>query len=147
MRWRPAALLVGCAGIVLGCVAVRAQDMPGNSPSVVGVPDDGKQIYENICQACHMADAMGGGGAGAAIPALADNPNLADKTFPIQILLKGQGGMPWFSDMLTPVQMAAVLTYIRSHFNTYTEPVTEADVKAVAKGTAVPTPDCDICGE
>jgi mono/diheme cytochrome c family protein len=53
---------------------------------------EGKQVYEEICQACHMADAKGGGGAGAVIPALAGNAKLADKDYPITLLLKGRGG-------------------------------------------------------
>jgi mono/diheme cytochrome c family protein len=92
-----------------------------------------------------MADAKGGGGAGAAIPALAGNPKLADKDYPITLLLKGRGGMPWFTDMLTPQQMAAVATYIRSHFNNYPDPVTVEDVKRVGAGTPGPVQDCTTC--
>jgi len=112
----------------------KAQDQSGGGPSKVEIPADGKKVYEQICQACHMADAKGGGGAGA-IPALANNPRLADPQYPITMLLKGRGGMPWFSDMLTPAQMAAVITYVRSHFNNYTDPVTEADVRKLATKT------------
>ena len=122
-------------------VASSAQDVPGGGPSAVAVADEGRAVYEQICQACHMADAKGGGGAGATIPALAGNPNLADPAYPISILLKGRGGMPWFTDMLTPAQMAAVITYVRSHFNDYPDPVTEADVQRLATG-AGPSPDC-----
>jgi mono/diheme cytochrome c family protein len=139
--WRYAA--PGAALAVLGmAVAVKAQDAPGGGPSNVQVSDEGKLVYEQICQACHMADAKGGGGAGAAIPALANNPNLAKPEFMIEILQKGRGGMPWFTDMLTPAQMAAVITYVRSHFNNYPDPVTEADVKRFAAGGGQ-KPDCN----
>jgi len=123
-------------------VAGSAQDVPGSGPTAVAVSGEGKAVYEQICQACHMADARGGGGAGAAIPALAGNPNLADPAYPIGILLKGRGGMPWFTDMLTPAQMAAVITYVRSHFNDYPDPVTEADVRRLVSGSG-PSPDCN----
>ncbi len=123
-------------------VAGSAQDVPGSGPTAVAVSEEGRAVYEQICQACHMADAKGGGGAGATIPALADNPNLADPAYPIGILLKGRGGMPWFTDMLTPAQMAAVITYVRGHFNKYPNPVTEADVQRLASGTG-PKPDCN----
>lgn len=118
---------------LLLCAAVtsKAQDQAGGGPSKVQTPAEGKLVYEQICQACHMADAKGGGGAGS-VPALANNPRLADPKYPITMLLKGRGGMPWFTDMLSPAQMAAVITYVRSHFNNYTAPVTEADVKQLA---------------
>ena len=84
-----------------------------------------------------MADARGGGGAGTGVPALADNPRLADKAFGIEVVVKGRGGMPWFTDMLTSRQIAAVLTHVRSEFNAYPEPVTEAEVaQVVAKAGA-----------
>lgn len=126
-------LASAAAGAVLVAgAAVKAQDAPGGGPREAQISGEGQQIYEQICQACHMADAKGGGGAGAEIPALAANKNLADPKFGINILLKGRGGMPWFSDMLSPAQMAAVLTYVRGHFNDYKDPITEADVKAMA---------------
>lgn len=128
-----------------GAISTRAQDAPGGGPSSVEAGSEGKEIYETICQACHMADAKGGGGAGAVIPALADNKNLADKDFFVGILLKGRGGMPWFNDMLSQKQIAAVATYVRSHFNTYPEVITEADVKRVAAGATASPRDCATC--
>lgn len=116
---------------VLPAPASRAQDAAGGS-SEVEVSAEGRQIYEETCQACHMADARGGGGAGAGIPALAHNPNLADKTFAIGILVKGRGGMPWFTDILTSQQIAAVLTHVRSNFNDYADPVTAEEVELIA---------------
>jgi mono/diheme cytochrome c family protein len=134
-------LALGAAGLLAGATfAARAQDAPGGVTSVQ-VSDEGKQVYEQICQACHMADAKGGGSAGAMIPALANNPHLKDPNYPIVILLKGRGGMPWFTDMLTPAQMAAVITYVRSHFNNYPDPVTEAQVKKLAADPP-PVPEC-----
>lgn len=131
MRLLPIRLLSVLAVLTCATIAV-AQDQPGGGPSKVEIPKKGKQVYEQICQACHMADAKGGDAAGAKIPALAGNANLADPNFMINILLKGQGGMPWFTDILTPAQMAAVITYVRSHFNSYGDAVTEEQVKALA---------------
>lgn len=138
-RFIPAAVaLIGC-GLV--GANTRAQDVPGGITSV-HVSAAGKQVYEEICQACHMPDARGGSGAGAVIPALADNPRLADKAYPAMVVVKGRGGMPWFTDMLTDDQLAAVLTYVRSHFNAYADPVTAADIRA-AKTSPAPVPDCN----
>lgn len=125
-----AAIALGAAGMV-GGTPLAAQDSAGGTSSVT-VSAEGKQVFEEICQACHMADARGGGAA-AAVPALADNPKLADKDYPITMLLKGRGGMPYFTDILTPEQMAAVITYVRGHFNHYTDGVTAQDVTRVAK--------------
>lgn len=134
---------VAIASIALvAAVAGRAQDAAGGGPSTVKVSQEGQQVYEQICQACHMADAKGAGGAGARIPALAGNPRLKDKDYPIVILLKGRGGMPWFTDMLSHDQMAAVLTYVRGHFNDYHDPVTVADIDRVDTASP-PVPDCN----
>jgi mono/diheme cytochrome c family protein len=78
-----AVAVIGTAGFT-----AQAQDAPGGTTSVQ-VSAEGRQVYEQICQACHMADAKGSapGGAGAKIPALAGNPRLADKNYPIVILL------------------------------------------------------------
>ena len=125
-----------CAALLMSLPpAPRAQDSSGGI-SAVEISTEGRQIYEETCQACHMADARGGGGAGTGIPALADNPRLGDKAFAIEVLVKGRGGMPWFTDILTPHQIAAVLTHVRSHFNAYTDPVTAAEVEAIASKTS-----------
>ena len=135
-------LALGAAALAAtGTAASQAQDTPGGI-STVQVSAEGKQVYEEICQSCHMADAKGGDGAGAVIPALAGNPRLANKDYPITILLKGQGGMPWMTDILTRQQMAAVLTYVRSHFNAYPDPVTVDDIDRVATD---PAPKAVVC--
>lgn len=127
-----------------GSVASRAQDTSGGGGGTQ-VSSEGKEVYESICQACHMADAKGGGGAGATIPALAGNAHLAEKDFIPNILLNGRGGMPWFTDILTHKQMAAVATYVRGHFNAYAEPVTEADIDRLAKTIKSSPRDCATC--
>jgi len=109
--------------------ASQAQDAAGGISSVE-ISAEGQQVYVEVCQACHMADARGGGGAGLGIPALAGNPNMADKDLIIGVLVNGRGGMPWFTDMLSADQIAAVLTYVRSDFNAYGDPVTAAEVQS-----------------
>jgi mono/diheme cytochrome c family protein len=95
-------------------------------------PVTGEQVYRQVCQACHMADGRGGTGA-ATIPALANNPRLGPAIYPITMVLKGRGAMPWFDDLLTPAQVANVVGYVRTHFgNNYPAPVTEAEVARVA---------------
>lgn len=140
-------VLLAAAALAGGAIIAApgaAQDRPGPAADVQ-VANEGKEIYEQICQACHMADAKGGGEAGAMIPALAGNTNLADKDYPIIILLKGRGGMPWFTDMLDKQQIAAVITYVRSNFNDYKDPVTVADIERIGAANP-PVPECRTCG-
>lgn len=119
------------AALVLGAAPALA-DEPGPGGSKPPVPVTGQQVYTMVCQSCHMADGKGGTGAGS-VPALASNPKLKIPAYPIMMVLKGRGAMPWFSDTLSPAQTAAVITYIRTHMgNDYPQPVTEADVARMA---------------
>jgi mono/diheme cytochrome c family protein len=106
-------------------------DSAGSSANTTAKPVTGEQVYVQVCQGCHMADAKGGKGAGQ-IPALAKNSNLEDPSYPISMIVQGRGAMPPLTDLLSPAQIAAVATYVRTHFgNTYKKPVKEADVKAI----------------
>lgn len=110
----------------------HAQALPGPvSPTLTG-----EQVYVQVCQACHMADAKGAVGAGR-IASLAANPNLEYPEYPIAVVTGGKGPMPWFRGVLTDGQIADVVTYVRTHFgNHYRAPVTAAQV--VANGVAAP---------
>ncbi|MGC1301659.1 MAG: cytochrome c [Caulobacteraceae bacterium] len=115
-------------------------DSPGGGGTKAPVPVTGEQVYRQVCQACHMADGRGGSGA-AAIPALAGNPRLGVAAYPITIVLKGKGAMPWLGDILSPAQIANVVGYVRTHFgNAYPEPVTEAEVSRLAAAIASASP-------
>lgn len=104
-------------------------DTPGSASNRTPPPVTGEEVYTQVCQACHMADARGGTGA-ATIPALAKNPKLAEPGYPVGMILQGRGAMPPLTDLLNPAQIAAVVSYVRTHFgNNYKKPVTEADVK------------------
>jgi mono/diheme cytochrome c family protein len=106
-------------------------DSSGSSSTTTPAPVTGQQVYVQVCQGCHMADAKGGVGAGH-IPALAKNPKLEEPGYPIGMIVQGRGAMPPLTDMLSPAQIAAVVTYVRTHFgNNYKKAVTEADVKAM----------------
>ncbi len=143
-RWSVYAAL---AALALGASPpVLAQDSPGGAPGTrvsganpgaggtkTPVALTGAQVYQQVCQACHMANAQGGAGAGV-IPALANNPRLGVAAYPISVVLAGKGAMPWFDEDLTHAQIAEVVGYVRTHFgNTYAAPVTEAEVSRMAK--------------
>jgi mono/diheme cytochrome c family protein len=92
----------------------------------------GAAVYQHVCQGCHQEGGRGAAGAGA-YPALADNPHLADYGYPVSMVLNGHGGMPWFNGVLSPVQIADVVNFVRGHFgNHYTDIVTPDFVAAAA---------------
>lgn len=130
----PMAKIYSVMALLLFIIPAAAQvpgggDTPGSASNRTPPPVTGEQVYQQVCQACHMADAEGGSGA-ATIPALAKNPKLAEPGYPIGMILQGRGAMPPLTDLLGPAQIAAVVTYVRTHFgNNYKKPVTEADVK------------------
>lgn len=114
-----ALLLLGAGG---ASVAQSLGDT-ASTGSATASSATGEQTYREICQACHMANAEGGTGAGI-VPALARNPHLADADFMLDRVLHGKGGMPAFAEMLTPEQIAGVIGYVRSNFgNAYPDTV------------------------
>lgn len=119
------------AAALLALPAASHADEPGPGGTRPVRPMSGEQVYREVCQSCHMADAKGATGAGT-IPALAGNPNLAAAGYPVTMIVNGRGAMPWLRDTLDAKQIAEVTNYVRTHFgNHYTDAVTEADVKQV----------------
>ncbi|MDG6094736.1 cytochrome c [Acetobacter sp. AN02] len=95
----------------------------------VGNLKTGAEVYQHVCQGCHMPDGKGAMGAGAGFPAFAGNEKLQSPEFAVYTILNGHGGMPWFSGLLTDSQVADVVNYIRSHFgNHFSGEVKPADV-------------------
>jgi mono/diheme cytochrome c family protein len=123
---------VALAAVMAAAALPAAAQAPPQAMAVDGkfVMQGGEAIYQNLCQACHMADAKGAQGAGI-YPALAGNPKLSVAAYPIHVVVKGQRGMPIFGEMLDDQQVADVVGYVRTHFgNSYPSPVTPAMVKA-----------------
>jgi mono/diheme cytochrome c family protein len=90
----------------------------------------GASIYRDVCQGCHMPGGRGAAGAGA-FPALAGNSRLEAAAYPISMVLNGHGGMPWFNGVLSDVQIADVVNFVRTHFgNNYRDAATPGDVAA-----------------
>ena len=104
-------------------------------------PDPGAIVYQEVCQACHMANARGAVGAGR-IAALAGNKNLEYPDYAIGVVTGGKGPMPWFRGELTDQQIADVIGYVRTHFgNRYPSKVTAAQVAKM--GVPAPTPSAE----
>jgi mono/diheme cytochrome c family protein len=111
---------------------------------------NGEQIYDHICQGCHMTGGQGAIGAGA-YPKLAANKKLVSWEFVALTVLNGRSGMPPFGvpanregpsrAHLTDAQIAEVVNYVRSHFqNTYKSTVTAKQV------AALPHPAAELMG-
>ncbi|HTW75147.1 MAG TPA: cytochrome c [Steroidobacteraceae bacterium] len=119
--------LIGAAGLAsLAGWGARAQEIYAGRYA----QQTGQEIYQSICQGCHMPNAQGAVGAGA-YPALAADAHLQSALFPVTRVLYGSKAMPGFGDALSDAQIANVVNYIRTHFgNHYTDRVTPAAVKA-----------------
>jgi mono/diheme cytochrome c family protein len=101
--------------------------------------NDGQQIYQRICQGCHMPNGQGAVGAGY-YPAFANNRTLVSRQYMALTILAGRRNMPAFGAKhalgffsapasLSDAQIAAVINYIRTHFgNRYKDPITAAEV-------------------
>lgn len=91
----------------------------------------GEKVYSTICSACHQAE---GQGLPPTFPALAGNQALMDNLEKhITVVLNGVSGsaMPAFSGTLSPVDIAAVITYERNAWGNETGDVIQpSDIQA-----------------
>lgn len=89
----------------------------------------GEELFANICQGCHMPDGGGAAGAGA-YPSLVADKNLEARGYPVYLVINGRKAMPPFGAMMTDPQIAAVVNYLRTHFdNNYQDAVTASEVR------------------
>jgi cytochrome c5 len=93
----------------------------------------GEELFANVCRGCHMSDGKGATGAGT-YPSLAGNKNLEASRYPLAVVVNGQRGMPAFGAMMSDDQVAAVVNYLRTHFdNNYQDAVSAEDVRTVRR--------------
>jgi len=95
--------------------------------------DAGREIYGNLCQACHQPD---GRGQDKVAPSLIGGAlTLGPAEIPTRILLNGKEGavglMPPIGSKLSDEQIASVLTYVRREWGQGATPVDADTVKAV----------------
>jgi mono/diheme cytochrome c family protein len=130
------------ASLVVATFLVSAMKLPvapAQTPMQASITR-GKQVYLQVCLACHQVDA---GGVEGMTPTLVKTTYvLGPKTPLIKIVLNGMTGavtingddfhnvMAPHSD-LTDQQIADVLTYVRHSFGNKASAVTVAQVKAV----------------
>jgi mono/diheme cytochrome c family protein len=93
----------------------------------------GEALFVNVCRGCHMSDGKGAAGAGI-YPSLAGDSHLEAAGYPVAIVVNGQRAMPAFGAMMGDDQVAAVVNYLRTHFdNSYGDVVTAEDVKSARR--------------
>jgi mono/diheme cytochrome c family protein len=98
----------------------------------------GREIYRNVCQACHQPD---GRGQDKVAPSLVGSAMaLAPAEIPARILLSGKEGavglMPPIGSAFSDEQLASVLTYIRREWSQAGTPVDPRSIGAVRAATA-----------
>lgn len=114
---------------------------PANGNRIATVLTPGQDVYRSFCARCHRDD---GSGVPNVFPALAGNPSVItdDTTSLIRLLVEGgnspstltgppRQAMPGFVGTLADVQIANVLTYIRSAWGNNAQPVTTNDVSTL----------------
>jgi mono/diheme cytochrome c family protein len=115
--------------------AVHADDSAFTSTAGIGSMT-GAQIYEHICQGCHMPGGLGAAGAGF-YPKLSGDKKLASWQYAALTILNGRNGMPAFglppeqalqtrSANLSDAQIADVVNYVRTHFDNKFKPAVTA---------------------
>jgi len=125
-----AALAIGSA-LGLGSPIARAQ--PGGvDPALF---EQGRQLYDANCVACHQANGMG---TPPTMPALNGNERLSDADHVVRTIRLGRGAMLSFPK-LTAGEIAALATYVRGAWGNKFGAVATAQVETILAGLAKPT--------
>ncbi|HJV73077.1 MAG TPA: cytochrome c [Noviherbaspirillum sp.] len=124
---------------------VAAQAKPPATPETMQAFATGKRIYEDQCASCHASD---GRGKPPHYPPLANNQSIemVSAVNPIRMVLNGgyppgtrknpmPYGMPPFAQTLSDIEVAAVVTYIRTAWGNRGAPVTPQDANALRAAT------------
>ncbi|GFO81429.1 MAG: hypothetical protein A49_10560 [Methyloceanibacter sp.] len=116
-----------CGMVVKGKAAAKTR---AESPELA--TNTGAEVYrQGRCYVCHGA--LGYGGVG---PQFRGHDNLKDDKHVVGAILDGPGEMPAFADTLTNEQIAAVSTYIRTHWGNDYGSVTPDRVAEIRKSRA-----------
>ena len=112
--------------------AVAAREGANSVVTMSAALQQGEEIYSRNCIACHQA---GGTGLPPAFPALAGSAVAnGDVEANIRLLVNGVSGtaMAAFGRQLSPVELSAIITYIRNSFGNNTgDLVQPADVTTI----------------
>lgn len=141
---------VRAMAVYLKSLPDRETSVPGpnqlpNTPEALQVFSEGRRVYEQKCAACHRAN---GKGMPPHYPSLANNQSIEMESAvnPIRMVLNGgyppgtrknpmPYGMPPFAQELSDVEIAAVVTYIRTAWGNHGGPVSPRDANALRTAT------------
>ena len=121
-----------------GVAAIAAAQTPAQHAGTALAPSgaqpgaDGAELFAANCAACHQPQ---GEGIEGAFPKLAGNAFVGgDPKAVVATLLNGRGGMPSFRDDLKDDQLAAIATYVRSHWGNSAPPIPATEFAALRNG-------------
>jgi mono/diheme cytochrome c family protein len=104
-------------------------------PALAGDATTGQTLFNQKCSACHQKSGQGIKGA---FPALAGNAFVqGDGRAVLHVVLSGRGGMPSFADLLSDIDIAAILSYVRSAWGNTGSSIPAALVTEVKQQTSV----------
>jgi mono/diheme cytochrome c family protein len=102
--------------------------LAASAVSAAAVAATPSALFNDNCSACHQTT---GKGVKGAFPALAGDPFVQGDPAPMMAtVLAGRAGMPSFKDDLNDLELASVLTYVRTSWGNKGKPVSASDVAA-----------------
>lgn len=125
--------------------SIREPRQTLNTPESIQLALDGKRVYEAKCATCHRTD---GKGKPPHYPPLANNQSIemVSAVNPIRMVLNGgyppgtrknpmPYGMPPFAQELSDLEVAAVVTYIRTAWGNQGSPITPREANILRSAT------------
>jgi mono/diheme cytochrome c family protein len=108
-----------------GLLAASAVSVVASAGAWAATPS---ALFNDNCSACHQTT---GKGVKGAFPALAGDPFVQGDPAPMMAtVLAGRAGMPSFKDDLSDLELASLLTYVRTSWGNKGKPVSASDVAA-----------------
>lgn len=97
---------------LIAVIIVLATASPTASPAATSPPRAGPVIYAQMCMSCHGDQGQGSVG----VPGLSGNGGVTanNPDGVIAIVKHGRRAMPGFSDKLSDVEIAAIVSYVRT---------------------------------
>jgi mono/diheme cytochrome c family protein len=118
--------------------AATAIAVLGAGSAAVAQAPTGQELFKENCSACHQ---ITGKGIPGAFPSLAGDPFVMGPPEVVaSTVVHGRGGMPTFGPELTDVQIATILTYVRSAWGNQASPITPETVAKVRTSAAPAKP-------